>query len=311
MKIPQWLQAIPTNKPSQPIAANANIRIVGDRGSGKTAYMAALAYNPRKSYYDGPVKSVTTVGERTAGEELIKNAQDILEQGLELEATKTDKSSVSEVKDYGLQIILKDKFSWDKSNFGSHPIQLRVNCKDYAGEFFNDLIDKPHDPWLLDYFQDCLVATGILFLVDGTSHLRDNDYDKGLLNFFMKLSRSGGQEHQNRRIAFVLSKCELSQLWVSRDNPKQLVQNLFPKTFRQLENWAEGKSQTRQIDYFTSSAFGSLPGEYPEPNTKILSRDRGGYSCVIQEPRNWQPFGLVAPIYWLASGHRYKELDRD
>jgi hypothetical protein len=43
MKLPKWLPSMGKN-PSEPITANANLRVIGDMGSGKTAYMASLAY---------------------------------------------------------------------------------------------------------------------------------------------------------------------------------------------------------------------------------------------------------------------------
>jgi Double-GTPase 1 len=307
LNLPKWFPtSIPTSSESR--SASANIRLVGDRRSGKTAYMASLAYWPRVNS-DSPVQSVTSVGDREAGQKLIDYAKDILEKGLELQRTPANKNTTNDVKDYGLEITLKEQLSWHPSQLASNPVKLTINCRDYSGEFFRDLYQKPTDPWSDDYFQDCRIATGILLLVDGTTHLKDSDYARGLGEFFRAIDHSGKQ--QNRRIACVLSKCELSQLWVSRNEPSELTQRLFPKTVKELENWAEGKQKTRQVDYFASSAFGSLGKDYPEPNTTILQRERGGYACIIHRPKQWQPFGLVSPIYWLATGHRHQQLDRD
>jgi hypothetical protein len=307
IKRPNWfLNFIPTSSESR--SGNANIRLIGDRLSGKTAYMASLAYWPHVNA-NSPVRSVTSLGDREAGQQLIDFAKDILEQGLQLPPTPADKSNLDKIKNYGLEITLKDRYSWNPSQTESNPTTININCTDYSGEFFRDLYLKPKDPWSDDYFQYCRMATGILLLIDGTTHLKDGRYADGLGEFFRALDYPG--EEQNQRIAFVLSKCELPQLWVNRHEPRELIPRLFPKTVKQLENWMEGKAKTRQVDYFTSSAFGSLGKDYPEPNTKVLQQDRGGYACIIRQPKQWQPFGLVSPIYWLATGHRHQQLDRD
>ena len=85
MNIP-WL----SSKKSSSSSINPDIRLIGDRGSGKTAYLASLAYlsqftNPN---LDSPIESITTFGDQEASQELINYAKDILEKGLELESTK-------------------------------------------------------------------------------------------------------------------------------------------------------------------------------------------------------------------------------
>ena len=308
MKLPKWLPSMGKN-PSEPITANANLRVIGDMGSGKTAYMASLAYltqcpNPN---LDSPIESVTSLGDLASSRELLKFAQEILEQGLELEATKKG-TDISQVRDYALMITLKSQFSWKISQLGSRPIELNINCRDYSGEFFDDLSSGVNDPYLEEYIEDCKLATGILLLVDGTSHRKDSIYAQGLENFFKELDQQGISSEE-RRIAFTLSKCELPQLWVNRHDPQGLITRRFPLTKRRLEIWADHPN--RHLDYFTVSAFGTLGTNYPEANTTILKRDRGGTACVIRKPKFWRPFGLVSPIYWLCTGQRHKTLDED
>ncbi len=305
MKLLNWLKS--SSEPES-IDENAEIRVIGDRGSGKTAYMASLAYWPNANP-DSPVQSVTPIGDQEAGAKLIAMAQNILEQGLELEPTDLD-ADVADVKDYGLSIVLKEQFSLRHPQAGirSRMVRLNINCKDYAGEFFADLIHKVGDPKLEDYLEDCVVATGILFLVDGTAHRKDREYANGLDKLLMALDRTdlGGKK---RRIAFAISKCEQSQLWVSRHQPRELARRRFPLTRRKLENWAEMGGG--EVDCFTTSAFGMLGINYPEPNAIQLTRGRNGTTSVIRDPKRWRPFGLVSPIYWLCTGQRHKELDKD
>lgn len=292
-------------KAPQPQKLSALLRVIGDRASGKTSYMASLARWPNADP-SSPVQSVIPVGE--TGKELVSKAQDILEQGLELEPSALD-ASASQMKDYTLQITLKGQFSWKnpKVKMGSQLVDLNISCKDYAGEFFNDLIYQPDNPLLQDYLEDCLQATGIMFLVDGNSRRKDSEYASGLEKFLTALDRTAMVLSQ-RKICLVLTKCEQSELWVNRHKPAFLAQARFPLIYRQLQTWQKMGAGT--VNYFTNSAFGMLGNKYLEPNVDLLTRNRDGVTAVIKDPRRWRPFGLVAPIYWLCTGQRHKELDK-
>lgn len=276
---------------------SAVIRVIGDRGSGKTAYMASMAYWPNANP-DSPVQSIIPINDEA--NELIAQAQNILEQGLQLEPTDLN-ASVLDVKDYTLSITLKDRFA----AFRSGMLKLNISCKDYAGEFFSDLIHKTGDSKLEDYLEDCLEATGILFLLDGTTHRKDFEYANALDKFLMALDRSDIDE-KRRRIALVMTKCEQSELWINRHKPEELAKARFSQVHRKLETWS--KTTGGEVSYFTTSAFGMLGNQFPEPNSKKLNRDRNGTTSVIKNPKRWRPFGLVAPIYWLCTGQHHKEL---
>jgi len=301
MKALTWLKQKMASGSPEVKEVNADIRVIGDRRAGKTVYMASLAYWPNANP-DSPVQSVTPIGE-AANQDLLKYAQDILEQGLEIKGTPLN-ATVDEVKNYCLSILLKEQFQWSKLN--SQPIQLTINCKDYAGEFFSDLLNKSSDPLLKDYLNDCLRATGILFLVDGTAYAKDRQYALSLDNFLDALNQANTQQ---KRIAVTLSKCELAQLWLRRHEPKGLTKSLFPQMTEKLETWTN--KGLGFVDYFTVSAFGRLGKEASEPNTTFKKRDKGGTNSVIREPKYWKPFGLVSPIYWLCTNQRHKALDED
>ena len=280
---------------AESVDENATVRVIGDRACGKTSYMASLAYWPNADPNSG-VQAIIPIGEEA--ETLVANAQNILEQGLELEPTVLN-SNVDQVKDYTLSITLKSQ------------VKLTINCKDYAGEFFSDLLHKSGDPLLDDYLDDCLQASGILFLVDGTSHRKDSEYAKGLDKFLLALDRADLETSTNKknkkRIVLVLTKCEQSELWINRNQPKQMIAARFPQLYQKFQNWKE--LGTGEVEYFTASAFGILGSKFPEPNSQKISRDRGGTRSVIKNPRRWRPFGLVTPIYWLCTGKKDQTLD--
>jgi len=278
---------------------NANLRVIGDRTAGKTTYMAVLAYWPNANP-DSPVQAVVPIGDY--GQELIEKARDILEQGLELEPTGLDTTPES-IKDYTISINLKNEYSWQKG------MKLNINCKDYSGEFFRDLLYKAGDPRLDDYLEDCLLASGILFLIDGTAYKKDTEYAMGMEKFLLGLDRSELNPRPKRRIALVITKCEQPELWVNRYQPNLIVDSRFPQVKQKLENWS--KNTGGGVNYFLTSAFGVLGSQYPEPNSRKLERHRlEGTKAVIKDPKHWRPFGLISPIYWLCTGKRHKQLDQ-
>ncbi|MFK0733256.1 MAG: hypothetical protein ACFKPT_05995 [Gloeotrichia echinulata GP01] len=294
------------NQTSEPQQNSAVLRVIGDKSSGKTTYMASLARWPNANS-NSPVQSVISINQD--GQELINIAQNLLEQGAELEPTRLN-ADASEVKDYSLSITLKGQFSWKntQASLKSQLVKLNISCKDYTGEFFTDLLHQTNNPLLTDYLEDCLQATGIMFLVDGTAYRKDAEYASGLDKFFMALDRTDMSE-KKRRIALVLTKCEQSELWLNRHKPKFLASARFPQVDKKLKSWMERGGGS--FDYFTTSAFGMLGNQYPEPNSTVLVRERSGVHSVIKDPKRWRPFGLVAPIYWLCTGERHRELDKD
>jgi GTPase SAR1 family protein len=283
------------SKNQTPLQSSVVLRVIGDRASGKTTYMASLARWPNADP-NSPVQAVTAVDE--GGEELISKAQNILEQGLEFEKTKLE--NISQVTDCTLQITLKEK------KIGSPLFNLNISSKDYSGEFFDDLLHQSQNSQLEEYLEDCLQANGIMFLVDGSSRRKDLEYANGLDKLLLALDRND-ITGSKRRIALVLNKCEQSDLWVNRDKPGFLASARFPQVCRKLQAWQQMGGG--EIEFFTASAFGMLGNKYPEPNVNLLNRSRGGVRAVIKNPRLWRPFGLVAPIYWLAKGSRHPELD--
>lgn len=275
---------------SEYIEENASIRVIGDRQSGKTSYMASLAYYPNASS-DSFVQSIIPIGEDA--EELVTKAQNILEQGLELEPTMLN-ANIDEVKDYTLNITLGNQ------------VRLTINCKDYAGEFFSDLMYKIGDSLLDDYLDDCLQATGIMLLIDGTSYRKDSEYAQGLDRFLVALNQADLSQNK-RRIAVTFSKCEQSELWINRQFGEKIANNRFPQLYRRLQAWENLKRG--EISYFTTSSFGVLGSQFPEPNSQKISRGREGTKSIIKNPRRWRPYGLVSPIYWLCTGKHNAKLE--
>lgn len=283
---------------------SASLRVIGDRASGKTTYMAALAHwsNTNSS---SPVQSVIPIG--SDSEKLKSKAQNLLEQGLPLEPTPFE-ANPNHVKDYVFTIILKQQFSWQSLSGKTAVNKLTISCKDYSGEFLSDLLLRSDNSMLLDYLNDYSRARGILFLVDGVAYQKDTEYATCISKLLTTLNRTK-LDNVKHRIAMVLTKCELPELWVDRNRPSFLAEARFPKSYQEFQSWQQ--TGAGEVDYFMASAFGMLNSQVPEPNSTRISRRREGMHSKLKDPKNWQPFGLVSPIYWLCTGKRHPELDRD
>jgi hypothetical protein len=298
------------NVESQYIDKSATIRVIGPRASGKTTYMAALARWVNANV-DSPVQSVNVGNVDT--EELVYKAQNILEQGLPMEPTMLN------LKEYLLSIVLKVQPShrWFKKNSTSF-VALSIAYKEYSGEFFSDLLHNAGDFVLGVYLEDCAKADGLMLLFDGNTRRRDAEYANGVDNLLASLDRfninrsldRSNINSMKRRIVMVLTKCEVPDLWASQhqSSSAKLAEARFPQTYRKLKSWQD--SGSGQVEFFVCSAFGVLGAKYPEPNSKKM-QDEYGMKSVIKDPKRWRPFGLVAPIYWLCTGQRHKDLEKD
>ncbi|NEO56537.1 MAG: hypothetical protein F6K54_27745 [Okeania sp. SIO3B5] len=277
------------------------LRVIGDRAAGKTTYMAALARWPNADV-SSPVELVTPANKD--GEYLIKQAKNFIESGLQIEQTRLA-NDVLEIKDYSLRIILKPEDNLRRSNT---VLNLDISCKDYSGEFFSDVLQQTDSQLLRDYLNDCFPATGIMLMIDGTTHRKDLEYARGVDQLLVALA---GRDlfSEKRRIALVLTKCELADLWVNRNRPKFLVEARFPTIFERLESWQN--LGMGSVEYFTTSAFGVTGNKYYKPNSQQIYRGRGGVASVLEDSKKWRPFGLVSPIYWICTGKRNSQLDND
>jgi GTPase SAR1 family protein len=307
MQIFDWLKNLSQSpQTNNNISERATIRVVGDRASGKTTYMAALARWPNANL-NSPVQDIVPINED--GNTLISIAQNILEQGLEIEPTFAS-NNVMDLKDYQLRIILKRSFSLRNPRLDSvsQQITLDINCKDYAGEFFSDLLNKIGDPVLNEYINDCLQASGIMVLIDGTSR-KYQDIAASIDKFLVALDNSNCNNLDRRklRIALVVTKCEQPDLWVNRQRPKEITRAISSQVLSKLQAWQQ--SGRGSVEYFSASAFGMLGTNSPAPNFTKVRASRDGLAAIIKDPKRWRPFGLVSPIYWLCTGERLRELD--
>lgn len=278
---------------STQINQTKTIRIIGDRGAGKTAYITALACLPWDDI-DSPVKRVVPIGSET--EDLVRKAQELLEQKLEIEPNVYGEG-IERSYVFKIEFKARNPLFSSNSNFS-----LDIQCKDYPGEFFSDLVERKKPNLLERYIKDCVEeATGILLLLDGTAR-KDKYYAECIKELLIQLDRLSPRNTQPRRVAVALTKCDMSELWIHRQNPREKIMARFEAVHGKLQN-----TNSIIVDYFATSAYGMLGNENETSNSKIVKSDDNGTRAVIREPdsRLWRPFGIVEPIYWLYTGRRY------
>ena len=272
--------------------AGGYITLIGPRASGKNCYLSLLSiWNQQNS------KNVIEVSCYN-GQELKRKAENVLLQGSQLAAT-VFRSNVEENPSNDFNIKIKKR-----NFFHTKELIFNISIRFYVGEFFDgfpvdDFLDN--FPIYKDYLKHSIIAkNGYLFLVDGSSYEMDKSNSRSLEKLLEGITELWPYDIFTKpRFAFALSKCELSDLYVNRDDPRGMVTRRFPKMQEILETWAaQGYGE---VGYFATSAFGVF-GEYSEPNSTILRRYKSGTMAVIKNPSEWKPFGLVEPLYWLCTG---------
>jgi GTPase SAR1 family protein len=266
-----------------------NIIGIGSRAAGLSAYLASLAYHKKHQVKSKKVLSceVTPIG-NDANNVLIRMGRDVLSQGLELSAEPIP-SEPDEFIFYNFIINIERRgLFWQKFH-----AQINFYIQNTPDDVFRSIKNFLPDKIYNHLLTDC---QGYLLVIDGTSHREDEKYADLLEKFTTDLTQ---RNPQGCPIAFTVTKCDLSELWVNRDDPRGLVQRRFPKMYEILENWTQENKE--KVEYFTTSSFGVF-GKYCEPNSIIISKSKGGTRSVIRNPKEWQPFGLIEPLYWLCTG---------
>jgi len=305
--------------PAAPITTLAgenkkNIYIIGPRASGKTTFLGALLsitnYSKNKNH-----QGKVTVDTRGATRQLESQVRDSWQAKMPLEPTMFNGS----LQDYEFSITINPK---------SRPKEIKLNAKDYAGEFFQELRRTDLSRQIKPYLLDCLTnANGwIVLLPDFCLEDRGNEFsivediDGFYRSVFHKLLSEFPKDDdifsldeltkiqrnlRKIRIAFVMSKCERGELWTRRWEPERDLFQVHLNNTRKFlrENLPLRKNQ---IDFFALSSFGVFSTSDPRPNRLNLGRNLQD-GAMIEKTGEWLPFGLVNPLYWIATGKRWKD----
>jgi hypothetical protein len=262
-------------------------------GGGLTTYLLTLSYHNQHQIKSKKISSCRVIPTNPEAYNLKEDAKCfLLNDSSCLSVNIGQKGLYNPFPFYAYTVEFKANLFWSK------PQRVYFTVQDLPNEIFENIEKSLKENRYSGRF--FLNVQGYLIVMDGTSYRSDQNYADSI----KKVLQSFPDRNNLPRIAFAISKCELPQLWVNRDNPRGMAKNLFPKMYAVLENWSD--KENGQVEYFATSAFGVLGrGEYLEPNSRIIRSEHfktSGTMAVIKNPNEWTPFGLVEPLYWLCTG---------
>ncbi|MEA5470369.1 hypothetical protein [Spirulina sp. 06S082] len=264
-----------------------NICVIGPRASGKTTYLAALAY---KRMTIGKSKQFNIIPLNDDSREIAEKAENIICQGESFEPTRVE--SVDTLPDYSFKIAVK-KFPRIKEE------SFQLVFKDYPGEVFEKIAESDAgDAIQEEFIEECFRkdVEGCLILFSDWIKGTDNHYNR-IINRFLELMDSHDRA-KDLRLAVAMSKCERGELWSGRLDPEtDLFNRHLPMTTATLRE----KVTPKNIRFYAISTFGVLRRNDPRPN-RIDEQGKSGQASVLREVPRWQPYNIIAPLYWLNKG---------
>jgi hypothetical protein len=286
-----------------------NICIIGPRQSGKTTYLAALAYLPElqlKTTGKSPFK-ITAVGED--GKKLSESAENILTEGLRFEPTFVGGTikTIEDLPFYSFKLEAKNnKFQKTK--------EIYLTVRDYPGEVFHEIINPNIETMVhKEFIEECLAkdVTGCLILFTGLEKGADKFYRSVMARFLELMDVH--ERTNNLRLAIAISKCERGEIWPGRIDPEtDLFGVHLPRTLHLLREAIHPKN----LNFYATSAFGVLHRNDPRPNRQLIEGDDGSKksshtnsqeiskkeASILRQSENWRPYNLIEPLYWLSQG---------
>lgn len=266
-----------------------NIRVIGPRSSGKTTYLAALAYQPARNHHQNQNFQVHALNDDT--KQLAEKAENIIMEGASLEPNYV--RTIDHLPVYSFQIEVKKGFSTDKINLA---------VRDYPGEIFEELEHGSSNPLHQEFMDECLAkdVTGCLILLTEWKQGTDRTYSRVLKRFIDQMDKH--ERSQDLRLAVVMSKCERGELWPGRLDPEiDLFDVHLPETKKTLQDAIPSKN----LNFYALSTFGVLGRNNPRPN-RVEEMGADGKNSFLRETNRWRPYGLISPLYWLSTGKRIK-----
>ena len=266
-----------------------NICVIGPRASGKTTYLAALAYKMRTSR-NSQKFNIQPLGDDSR--EIADKAENIICQGASFEPNKIG-GMIKTVDDLPLYSFkIESQNSWFKK-----PESFYLNVRDYPGEIFEKIADRNQSDSVCEEFIDeCLRKdiVGCLILMTAWDQAADTFYSQ-VMSRFIELMDSHDRTN-DLRLAVAMSKCERGELWPGRLDPEtDLFRLHLPRTRNTLR---DGRIPPQNLRFYAISTFGVLRRTDPRPN-RIDEQGKLGKASVLREAPRWQPYNIIEPLYWL------------
>ena len=273
--------------------------IMGPRGSGKTTYLASLLSLGMKE--NGGTKIIS-------GGEKIGKLKDLLANFIQQNQSvpATDRNSEY---DYTFGVDIKDA----KRILAASKIILSV--KDLSGERLDNIFQSFVDPIGVksdqrqqlknetdNFLDNCFKLKRWMFMMTEWQPERDKDFFEPVFRCLCDRidANSTLKTVKELRIAVVMAKCERGEIWGSRLDPEaDLFKVRLPRTYKLLK-----ERLGKKVKFFASSAFGVLGADDPRPNRFYTDYDgtNAEYRSRLRDYEEWTPYGVIEPIYWLATG---------
>jgi hypothetical protein len=265
-----------------------NICIIGPRASGKTTYLAALAYKNRMMKKSKGFKIVPLNDD---SRKLAEKAENIICQGESVEPTVIGEAiqTVDDLPYYSFNLEIK-RFVF------SQPESFHLNVRDYPGEVFEQIADQnSSDSVYEEFINECLMkdVVGCLILLTAWDKGADSFYSR-VMSRFMELMDVHDRAN-DLRLAVVMSKCERGELWPGRLDPET---DLFGVHLRQTKETLREKITPENLRFYALSTFGVLHRTDPRPN-RIDEQGKSRKASVLRDAPHWQPYNMIEPLYWL------------
>jgi hypothetical protein len=272
-----------------------NICVIGPRGSGKTTYLAALAYKNRTM---GKSNFFKIIPLNDDSRKLAEKAENIICYGESLEPTVIGQEiqTVDDLPYYSFNLEIKKHWLANQESF-------QLNVRDYPGEVFEKIADPTiSDNIYEEFINECLMKDvgGCLILLTAWDKADDSFYSQ-VMSRFIKLMDSHGRTN-DLRLAVAMSKCERGELWPGRLDPETDLFGLhLPRTRAILRD----NIAPQNIRFYAISTFGVLRRTDPRPN-RTNEQGKSGKASVLREAPRWQPYNMIEPLYWLGKTTKAK-----
>lgn len=279
----------------------SNITIIGSRGSGKTTYLAALAYWPQKLTEDGKTSRfrIKSSGDQES-DKLVMIAETIILERKSMQPSKIieNLTNINQIPRISLTLSIEHRFKRYE--------EIYLVTRDYPGEILHHIQDP--DPVQKIYLEECFDKKfdGCLLMLDRWEPGSDRYYSS-LIRKFMDLMCNEYERADDYKVAVVLSKCERGELWPSRLDPEI---DLFNSHLKETTKILKSYLSPQNLQFFALSTFGVLDDDNFDfrPNRKleiIKGREPPDISS-LRKLDNWKPYGMIAPLYWIAKNKRIK-----
>jgi energy-coupling factor transporter ATP-binding protein EcfA2 len=274
--------------------ADGNICIIGPRGSGKTTYLAALAFHEKHQLQHNKRNQYIITAQNPESHELVEKAKNILIKGSQFERTEIGRrlQTVADLPFFQFTIE-------GKENFYTKNKKIEITARDYPGEIF-DRLSKSTIISAKDrsFWEDCFInKIGCLMMLSDWEGGADSAYERMMKRFIELMEESSGTK--NYKLAIVMTKCERGELWTGRMEPEL---DLFQLHLADTTKFLRKKFGKERLKFFAVSTFGTLRIDDPRPNRKDSIGKHGSISSVLRQSvskGDWKPYNLIEPLYWL------------